>query len=71
MANQPLLKTLMGNICLISLSRETSSLTISHWPIFLKNSRGAEKENSTRLLLLDSLDLDYSILYRLAEELHF
>lgn len=32
-----LLKTLMGKICLISLSRETSSLIISHWPTFLKS----------------------------------
>ena len=31
-----------------------------------------KKENSTRLLsFLDSIDLDYSILYRLADELHF
>ncbi len=32
-----LLKILMGKLCLISLSRETSNLTISHWPTFLKN----------------------------------
>ena len=51
---------------------EKSSLTFRPWPTFPQHLPEELKKKSLQdYFFLDSADLDYSILYRLAEELHF
>ena len=61
----------MGKLCLISLSGETFNLDYQSIAYIPQKVPEDLKKKTLHDYFLDTIDLDYSVLYRLAEELHF